>query len=100
MTGIISARHCLLQVPQLIERVPAEGSLGTSTQTEIGQARINTSSENAHTDARRRRRRFNVGGVRVVNDPPCPVRRFLGLNRNLRPLLLGVPAQVELESKV
>jgi hypothetical protein len=45
------------------------GPLRTSTRTEIGTRP--TSSVNVQTDARRRMRRINVGGVLVLNTPPA-----------------------------
>jgi len=41
----------------------------TCTRTKIGAWL--TFRSNAHTDARRRRRRFNVGGVRILHTPPA-----------------------------
>ena len=32
--------------------------------------------QNSHTDAQRRRSRFNVSGVLVLNDPPARIHRF------------------------
>ena len=49
------------------------GSLGTSTRTEIGSVLIfgvNTYAD-ARRRTRRRRRRFNVDRVIVLNTPPC-----------------------------
>ena len=48
---------------------PGRRVLRTSSRTEIG-ARL-TLSVNAHTYARRRRRRHNVGRVLVLNTPPA-----------------------------
>jgi hypothetical protein len=62
-----------------------EGSLRTSTRTEVA-ARI-TFSANAHTATRRRRRRrrkfhvFIIGRVHVLNDPPATLRASAGAAR-------------------
>jgi hypothetical protein len=49
----------------------------TSNRTEIGRARTTTFRVNAHihhTDARKRRTKFNAGEVLVLNDPTASVK--------------------------
>jgi len=50
-----------------------------------GSLRTSAFRTKAHTDARRRRRRFNVGRVLVLNDPPA---RLL-IDRDLGPSVAG-----------
>jgi len=61
---------------------PGSRVIENKHSTDIGAR--DTFIVNAHTDARRRRRRFNVGRVLVLNNPPARVAKLLEVHRAVR----------------